>query len=172
MRNTIVFVNTVTFSSANVPVGIDHLMICMGLLGALCQGAELLGADALGMGWLMLGVLVGHVRLWRHSLTLSVLGSLLLAVMSAGMSMAVSALVVNKLIAQQYRDAGWKIRNDDGQLGEYSSRFLAIHELGFSEDDLVALSADACMPRVVDWPDDNDPEIPEWHAIEDQRRVN
>jgi hypothetical protein len=42
------------------------------------------------------------------------------------------------MVAQRYRHAGWKIRNTDGELGEYSSRFLAVDELGFSESDLMA----------------------------------
>ena len=57
--------------------------------------------------------------------------------MSFGVSAFFSGMLINGLIAQRLRDAGWKIRNTDGQLGEYSSRFLAVDRLGFSEDDLM-----------------------------------
>ncbi|MEY4753180.1 MAG: hypothetical protein RJA44_855 [Pseudomonadota bacterium] len=155
MKKKLVFVNTVTYSNATVAVGIDHLMGLGGVLALLLQLAELCGAEPPLWWWVALGTLLAHVRQWRHVMTLPLLGSLLVAAMSGGMSMLVSALVINKLIAQQYRDAGWKILNEDGELGEYSSRFLAMEHLGFNESDLLLVRAEACGPQVVDWPDDD-----------------
>ncbi|MEX8517790.1 MAG: hypothetical protein AB3X44_04610 [Leptothrix sp. (in: b-proteobacteria)] len=130
--------NPTTFSSTDVQVGPDHLLVLTGIAAVVARALVMMSDESLPFAWIVAGVLIGHVQLWRHTLTLPAVGSFLLALMSFGMSPLISGLVINKMIAERYRDAGWKIRNMDGELGEYSSRFLAVEHLGFRESDLMA----------------------------------
>ena len=160
MKKELNFVNAVTFSNATVRVGPDHLLILVGIIAAAARAYSFMSDEDKPLEWLVSGIVLVHLPLWRHLLTLPVIGSMILALMSSGMSMMISGLVINKMIAQQYRDAGWKIRQVDGELGEYSSRFLAMHEYGFEENDLMA--AIMPLPPLADWPDDDDPSVPDW----------
>ncbi|MBK6713906.1 MAG: hypothetical protein IPG57_02065 [Burkholderiales bacterium] len=137
MRQSLTFVHPVTLTSRDVRVGPDHLLVVAGALCGLVRLAD--AAGGLGLPWFGYAAFaaVAHLRLWRHAASLPVLGSLALATVSFGVSAFFSGMLINGLIAQRLRDAGWKIRNTDGQLGEYSSRFLAVDRLGFSEDDLM-----------------------------------
>jgi hypothetical protein len=83
--------------------------------------------------------LIAHARLLRHTLTWPMLGSIALAFASFGTSTFFSGMVINQLIAQHWRHAGWKVRNTDGQLGEYSSRYMAIDLMGLDESDLLSV---------------------------------
>lgn len=136
MKRNLTFVNPTTLTRTDVHVGPDHLLILAGILAVIVRLYSLIGGESWPYLWVVAGVLVAHLGASRHVLTLPVLGSLLLGVMSFGMSMLISGLILNKLVAQSYRTAGWKIRDTEGSLGEYSSRFLAVHELGFSESDM------------------------------------
>ena len=138
MKKSITFVNPRLYRRVDVRVGPDSLLFLAGAGSAVVQGWALLSGESVPWTWWAAACVLGHARLWRHTLTLPVVGSIALALMSSGMSMLISALAVNKMVAQRYRHAGWKIRNTDGELGEYSSRFLAVDELGFSESDLMA----------------------------------
>ena len=138
MKKFITFVNPRLYRRVDVRVGPDPLLFLEGASAAMVQVWALLSGESVPWAWWAAASVLGHVRLWRHTLTLPVVASVVLALMSAGMSMLISALAVNKMVAQRYRHAGWKIRNTDGELGEYSSRFLAVDELGFSESDLMA----------------------------------
>lgn len=136
MKRTLTFVNPTTLSRMDVRVGPDHWLILAGILAVIARLYSLMGGESLPYLWTVVGVLVAHLGVSRHVLTLPVLGSVVLGLMSFGMSMLISGLILNKLVAQSYRAAGWKIRDTEGGLGEYSSRFLAVHELGFSESDM------------------------------------
>jgi hypothetical protein len=136
MKRNLTFVNTTTLTRTDVHVGPDHLLILAGILAVIVRLYSLMSGESWPYVWVVAGVLVAHLGASRHVLTLPVLGSLLLGLMSFGMSMLISGLILNKLVAQSYRTAGWKIRDTEGGLGEYSSRFLAVHELGFSESDM------------------------------------
>ena len=138
MKKSITFVNPRLYGRVDVRVGPDPLLAAVGAAAVGLQVWSGLSGEAAPWMWWAAGSVLAHGRLWRHTLTLPVLGSLTLALMSSGMSMLISALAVNKMVAQRYRHAGWKIRNTDGELGEYSSRFLAVDQLGFSESDLMA----------------------------------
>lgn len=138
MKKSITFVNPRLYRRVDVRVGPDPLLFLAGAGVAVVQVWALLSGESVPWAWWAAASVLGHARLWRHTLTLPVVASVALALMSSGMSMLISALAVNKMVAQRYRHAGWKIRNTDGELGEYSSRFLAVDELGFSESDLMA----------------------------------
>jgi hypothetical protein len=138
MKKSITFVNPHLYRRVEVRVGSDPVLLLVGAVSVLAQGWAALSGESVPWTWWAGAGVVAHGRLWRHALTMPVLGSVALALMSSGMSVLISALVVNKMVAQSYRHAGWKIRNTDGELGEYSSRFLAVDELGFSESDLMA----------------------------------
>lgn len=138
MKKSITFVNPRLYGRVDVRVGPDPLLAVVGVAAVGLQVWSGLSGESVPWGWWAAGSVLAHGRLWRHTLTLPVVGSLALALMSSGMSMVISALAVNKMVAQRYRHAGWKIRNTDGELGEYSSRFLAVDQLGFSESDLMA----------------------------------
>jgi hypothetical protein len=138
MSTAITFVNTRTGSRVDVRVGPDPLMLLAGLAAAVMLGVDWAGGPSLGWPWYAGATALVHARLYRHALTLPAWGSLALGLMSSGMSMLITGVVIHRMIAQRYRDAGWKIRNTDGELGEYSSRFLAIDRLGFSDSDLLA----------------------------------
>ena len=156
MKKTITFVNTTTFSSTDVDVGPEHLLVLAGTVAVIARVFFMMGDEHIEFAWFGAAVLVAHARLWRHALTLPVLASCLLGLVSFGISMLISGLILNKMIAERYRDAGWKIRNMDGELGEYSSRFLAVHELGFKESDLMA-SVVRTHLLDVGWRDDETP---------------
>jgi hypothetical protein len=138
MKKSITFVNPHRYRQVQVRVGPDPLLFLAGTAAAAGQVWALVSGESVPWTWWVAASALAHARLWRHTLTLPVVASVALALMSSGMSMVVSALAVNKLVAQRYRHAGWKIRNTDGELGEYSSRFLAVDQLGFSESDLMA----------------------------------
>ena len=138
MKKSITFIHPSRYQRVEVRVGPDPLLLLAGAVALSLQAWTALSGEAVPWGWLAGGAVLAHARLWRHALTLPVVASVALALMSGGMSMAITAVVVHKLVAQRYRHAGWKIRNTDGELGEYSSRFLAVHQLGFSEVDLMA----------------------------------
>lgn len=138
MKKTITFIHPDRYQRVEVRVGPDLLLLLVGLGAMLVQAGAALSGEAVPWPWIAGAVALAHLRLWRHAMTVPVLGSLALGLMSSGMGLAISALAVNKLVAQRYRHAGWKIRNTDGELGEYSSRFLAVDRLGFSEEDLMA----------------------------------
>ncbi len=137
MRSSLVFVHPATYTQRSVRVGPDHLLLVVGALCGLVRLAEVVGELELPWASYFAVALLAHVRQWRHATSWPMLGSLALAASSYGVSSFVSGILINRLIAQRLRDAGWKIRNTDGQLGEYSSRFLAVDRLGFSEDDLM-----------------------------------
>jgi hypothetical protein len=132
--------------------------------GAVAVGVHvwsLLSGEVVPWSWAVGAGVLAHARLWRHTLTLPVLGSIALALMSSGMSMLISGVAVNKMVAQRYRHAGWKIRNTDGELGEYSSRFLAVDQLGFSESDLMAnVVRNHLKEGVIDMSDEVTPLMP------------
>jgi hypothetical protein len=138
MKKSITFVNPHVYRRVEVRVGADPVLLLAGAVAVLVQGWTALSGESVPWSWWAGVGVLAHGRLWRHALTMPVVGSVALALMSSGMSALISALVVNKMVAQSYRHAGWKIRNTDGELGEYSSRFLAVDELGFSESDLMA----------------------------------
>jgi hypothetical protein len=138
MKKSITFVNPRLYRRVDVRVGPDPLLMAGGAVAVGVQLWSVLTGEVVPWPWWAAMSVLAHARLRRHTLTLPVVGSVALALMSSGMSMLISALVVNKMVAQRYRHAGWKIRNTDGELGEYSSRFLAVDELGFSESDLMA----------------------------------
>ena len=138
MKKSITFVNPRFYRHVDVRVGPDPLLFLAGVAATAVQIWAMLSGESVPWTWWAAAGVLAHARQWRHTLTLPVIASVVLALMSSGMSMAISALAVNKLVAQRYRHAGWKIRNTDGELGEYSSRFLAVDELGFSESDLMA----------------------------------
>lgn len=138
MKKSITFIHPRRYQRVEVRVGADPLLLLAGAVALSLQAWTALAGDALPWGWLAGGAVLAHARLWRHALTLPVVASVVLALMSAGMSMVITGMAVNKLVAQRYRHAGWKIRNTDGELGEYSSRFLAVDKLGFDERDLMA----------------------------------
>lgn len=137
MRQQLTFVHPTTLSAREVTVGPDHLLIALGVLAAGVRGVDLIGELGLPWAGYAAAVLLVHARHWRHGLSWPVLGSVAVALSSFGLSAFFSGAVIHRLVAQHYRDAGWKIRNTDGQLGEYSSRFLAVDRLGFSESDLM-----------------------------------
>lgn len=141
MKRNLRFMNPHTFSSTEVRVGIDHLQLLAGVVAVLAKLYGLMSAEHLSQLWLAGLIAAAHLRLRSHIFTAPVIASLVLALMSFGMSLVISAMVVNKMVAQHYRDRGWKIRNEDGGLGEYSSRFLAVHELGFHESDMTETAA-------------------------------
>lgn len=138
MKKSITFVNPRLYRRAEVRVGPDPLLMAAGASAVGVHVWALLSGESVPWSWAAGASVLAHAMLWRHTLTLPVLGSIALALMSSGMSMLISGVAVNKMVAQRYRHAGWKIRNTDGELGEYSSRFLAVDELGFSESDLMA----------------------------------
>lgn len=138
MKKSITFVNPRLYRRVDVRVGPDPLLMAGGAVAVGVQLWSVLTGEVVPWPWWAATSVLAHARLRRHTLTLPVVGSVALALMSSGMSMLISALVVNKMVAQRYRHAGWKIRNTDGELGEYSSRFLAVDQLGFSESDLMA----------------------------------
>lgn len=138
MKKSITFVNPRLYRRVDVRVGPDPLLMVGGAVAVGVQLWSVLTGEVVPWPWWAAMSVLAHARLRRHTLTLPVVGSVALALMSSGMSMLISALVVNKMVAQRYRHAGWKIRNTDGELGEYSSRFLAVDQLGFSESDLMA----------------------------------
>ena len=161
MKKSITFVNPHVYRHVQVRVGPDSLLLAAGAGALTLQLWAVLGGETVPWAWWAAASAVAHARLWRHTLTLPVLGSLALALMSSGMSMLISGLAVNKMVAQRYRHAGWKIRNTDGELGEYSSRFLAVDELGFSESDLMANVVHAHLrDGVLDVRDDYTPITP------------
>lgn len=141
MNSQLTFVNSRTYSCTLVRVGIDHLQVAAGLGAVALKSYLLMSGDTGSALWVVGLIALGHARMWRHLLTLPAIGSVVLALMSFGMSMLVSGMVIRKLVAQHYRDAGWKIRHEDGGIGEYSSRFLAINELGFHESDMTESAA-------------------------------
>jgi hypothetical protein len=141
MKQTITFVHPQFFKRIEVQVGPDHLLMVAGGLAALVRLGEVMSGVSFGWQWYAVATVVAHLRLWRNAGTWPVLGSIALALMSSGMAMLISGTVLNRLIAQRYRDGGWKIRNTDGELGEYSSRFLAVDHLGFRESDLMGAEA-------------------------------
>lgn len=137
MRSSLFFVHPVTYTQRAVRVGPDHLLVVVGALCGLVRLVDVVGGLELPwLGYVAVAALA-HARQWRHTMTWPVLGSLALAASSFGVSAFVSGILINRLVAQRLRDAGWKIRNTDGQLGEYSSRFLAVDRMGFSESDLM-----------------------------------
>lgn len=161
MKKSITFVNPRLYRRVEVRVGPDPVLLLAGAASALVQGWAALSGESVPWAWWAAAGVLAHGRLWRHALTMPVVGSVALALMSSGMSMLISALVVNKMVAQSYRHAGWKIRNTDGELGEYSSRFLAVDELGFSESDLMAnVVRDHLTEGVIDVSDEITPIAP------------
>lgn len=161
MKKSITFVNPRLYGRVDVRVGPDPLLMVGGAVAAGVQLWSVLTGEAVPWPWWAAASVLAHVRLRRHTLTLPVVGSVALALMSSGMSMLISALVVNKMVAQRYRHAGWKIRNTDGELGEYSSRFLAVDQLGFSESDLMAnVVRDHLKTGVIDVSDEFTPITP------------
>lgn len=141
MNSQLTFVNSRTYTSTQVRVGIDHLQVAAGLAAVALKTYALMSGDDVSALWVVGLISLGHARMWRHLLTFPALGSVVLALMSFGMSMLVSGMVIRKMVAQHYRDAGWKVRNQDGGIGEYSSRFLAMNELGFHESDMTESAA-------------------------------
>lgn len=141
MNKKLTFLNPRTYSSTDIRIGIDHLQVLIGLAAVLVQFYGLMSGEPLSQLWVLGLVVAAHLRLWRHVWTLPVIGSAIVALMSLGMSLLVSGMVINKMVAQHYRDAGWKVRNKDGGIGEYSSRFLAVNELGFNDNDMTQSSA-------------------------------
>jgi hypothetical protein len=161
MKKSITFVNPRLCRRVQVRVGPDPLLLLAGVAAVMVQVWALFSGESVPWTWWAVAGVLAHARLWRHALTLPVVASIALALMSAGMSMAISALAVNKMVAQRYRHAGWKIRNTDGELGEYSSRFLAMDELGFSESDLMAnVVRDHLTDGIVDASDEVTPITP------------
>ena len=110
MKTAVTFVNTRTGSRADVRVGPDPLMLLAGLAAAVMLGVDWAGGPALAWPWYAGATVLVHARLRHHWLTLPTWGSLALGLMSSGMSMLITGVVVHRLIAQRYRDAGWKIR--------------------------------------------------------------
>ena len=137
MKQSITFVHPTRFKRTEVQVGPDHWMIAIGVVAALARLGEVMSGTDLNWPVYAVAAVLAHARHWRHVRSLPVVGSLALALMSFGMSALISGAVINRWIAQSFRDAGWKIRNTDGELGEYSSRFLAVDRLGFHESDLM-----------------------------------
>jgi cytosine/uracil/thiamine/allantoin permease len=141
MKKNLTFINPRTYSHTEVRVGIDHLQLLAGVVAVFVKLYGVMSSEPLSQVWVLGFIVMAHLRLGRHAMTLPVLGSMVLALMSFGMSLVISSTLINKLVAQHYRDAGWKIRNQDGGIGEYSSRFLALHELGFNDSDMTQTSA-------------------------------
>ncbi len=137
MRQRLTFIQPVTFAQRKVNAGPDHLMFALGALAGLLRLVDVVGELSLPWSLYAAMAIASHLRVRRHLVTWPAIGSVALALVSYGVSALFSATVINQLIAQHWRDAGWKIRNTDGHLGEYSSRFLAVDRLGFSEDDLM-----------------------------------
>lgn len=160
MKQSITFVHPATLQRQEVRVGPDHLMVAAGAVAALTRLGEVMSGMAVPWHWYALGATMAHVAHLRHVLTLPVAASLALSLMSFGMSNLIGGAILNRWIAQAFRDGGWKIRNTDGELGEYSSRFLAVDKLGFHESDLMGMAAHVSRqglrepaPGVVGWVD-------------------
>ncbi|MFM2055612.1 MAG: hypothetical protein RL456_3649 [Pseudomonadota bacterium] len=137
MKQSITFVHPHLYNRTDVRVGPDHLLMLVGVMAGLVRLADAAGGLQFGWGWYAAAGVLAHARQVRHLRTWPVLASVLLAAMSFGMSGLLTGIVINRMVAQRYRDAGWKIRNTDGEIGEYSSRFLAVDRLGFHESDLM-----------------------------------
>lgn len=141
MNRHLTFLNPRTYSSTDIRIGIDHLQVLAGLMAVGLQFYGLMSGEPLPQLWVLGLIAAAHLRAWRHAWTMPMIGSFIVALMSLGMSLLISGMVINKMVAQHYRDAGWKVRNKDGGIGEYSSRFLALNELGFSDNDMTQSSA-------------------------------
>ena len=115
-----------------------------GLLSIGVTVAHLLAGASPSAVWI-LAIVLAHLRVLRHLGTLPVVGSVVLAIATSGVSMLVSGLFLNRLVASRYLAAGWRIRHSDGDLGEYSSRFLAEHELGLRENEVARFHADGLV---------------------------
>lgn len=137
VKKSLVFVNTVTFSTTEVKIGPNHLLIVAGLLAVLARVYTMMSGEAVPYLWVAAAVVAVHWSHWRHAATPPVLISLVVGLVSFGLSLLVSGLIINRMVAQHYRDRGWKIRQQGSELGEYSSRFLAVDELGFKDSDLM-----------------------------------
>ena len=139
MKKTLTFIHPQQLRQVAVSVGADGLQVLAGFAASLAALCVALDPELPRVAWPVLGagIALVHARQWRHLATWPVLASLLLATMSAGMSMLVTGWVINRWIARRYRDARWKVRDVEGELGEYSSRFLAVDELGFRESDMI-----------------------------------
>ncbi len=143
MKQSITFVHPTLFKRRDVRVGPDHFLMVAGTVAGLVRLGEWLSGVEFAWYWYAGAAVVAHARHWRHILSVPVLGSLAVAVSSFGISNLVAGIGINRWVAMSYRDAGWKIRNTDGELGEYSSRFLAVDCLGFHESDLMGVTAGA-----------------------------
>ena len=139
MKKTLTFVHPERRRRTTVHVGPDLVLVLGGLAAAVAELAVQLDPELPRLGWTVLvpAIALAHARQWRHLRTWPVLASLLLALMSSGMSMLVTGWVLDRWVARRYRDARWKVRDTEGELGEYSSRFLAVDELGFRESDMI-----------------------------------
>lgn len=137
MKQSITFVHPATLLRQEVRVGPDHLLMAAGAVAALTRLGEFMSGTSVPWHWYALGAVVAHLGHLRHVFTLPVAASMALSLMSFGMSNLIGGAILNRWIAQAFRDGGWKIRNTDGELGEYSSRFLAVDKLGFHESDLM-----------------------------------
>ncbi|MFM2348702.1 MAG: hypothetical protein RL654_3455 [Pseudomonadota bacterium] len=140
MKKTLTFVHPVLHRHTDVSLGADAVLVLGGVAAAVAELFVLLDAGrGGGLSWPVLGagIVLAHARQWRHLHTWPVAASLALALMSAGLSMLITGWVLNRGIARRYRGAGWKVRDTEGELGEYSSRFLAVDGLGFRESDLI-----------------------------------
>ncbi|MGR6807481.1 hypothetical protein ACU6VI_14435 [Sphaerotilus natans] len=138
MKKTLTFVHPVLHRHTDVSLGTDAVLVLGGVAAAVAELFVMLDAGG-GLSWPVLGagIALAHARQWRHLHTWPVVASLALALMSSGLSMLITGWVLNRGIARRYRGAGWKVRDTEGELGEYSSRFLAVDGLGFRESDLV-----------------------------------
>ncbi len=138
MKKTLTFVHPVLHRHTDVSLGTDAVLVLGGVAAAVAELFVMLDAGG-GLSWPVLGagIALAHARQWRHLHTWPVAASLALALMSSGLSMLITGWVLNRGIARRYRGAGWKVRDTEGELGEYSSRFLAVDGLGFRESDLI-----------------------------------
>ena len=141
MKKTLTFVHPVLHRHTDVSLGTDAVLVLGGVAAAVAELFAMLdaGGGGSGLSWPVLGagIALAHARQWRHLRTWPVVASLALALMSSGLSMLITGWVLNRGIARRYRGAGWKVRDTEGELGEYSSRFLAVDGLGFRESDLI-----------------------------------
>ncbi len=158
MKQSITFVHPATLQRQEVRVGPDHLLMAAGAVAALTRLGEVMSGVSVPWHWYAIGAVVAHLGHVRHLLTLPVAASVALSLMSSGMSNLIGGAILNRWIAQSFRDGGWKIRNTDGELGEYSSRFLAVDKLGFHESDLMGVA----HPASRQFSREAVPDMPGW----------
>lgn len=159
IRKTVEFINPVTYEKRRVDVGLRAGMLFGGFTFAAVRIGDIvlsglnsidglpfqsvINTFSLDMShpwwWLFFAVVMAHLRVLHHihKTPIALVTSIVLGFCSYGISIIFSAMLIQKFIAEEYRERGWKVSNADGSFGEYSSRFLAIDELGFDKSDII-----------------------------------